>query len=134
MAGSRSEVGAAMATANKEVDVIESEGHPRRWLILAAVSLGMFMTLVCFCEEKELAIDVYEGVSDRRMKMVAPRLKAERIELGSGEVRAEVSYKGEALMTLKAEENGNYVVMIFEDGGKGKKAISFYDPKFVMAN
>ena len=95
---------------------------------------GMFMTLVCFCEEKELAIDVYEGVSDRRMKMVAPRLKAERIELGSGDVRAEVSYKGEALMTLKAEENGNYVVMIFEDGGKGKKAISFYDPKFVMAN
>ena len=46
MAGSRSEVGVAMATVNEEVDVIESEGHPRRWLILAAVSLGMFMTLL----------------------------------------------------------------------------------------
>ncbi len=95
---------------------------------------GMFMTVVSFCEEKELAIDIYEGVSDRKMKVVAPRLKAERLELGSGEVRAEVSYKGESLMTLKAEENGNYVVMVFEDGEKGKKAISFYDPKFVMAN
>jgi EmrB/QacA subfamily drug resistance transporter len=35
-------VGSAITAA----DVIESEGHPRRWLILAAVSLGMFMTLL----------------------------------------------------------------------------------------
>jgi EmrB/QacA subfamily drug resistance transporter len=35
-------VGSAITAA----DVIESESHPRRWLILAAVSLGMFMTLL----------------------------------------------------------------------------------------
>lgn len=68
------------------------------------------------------------------MKIVAPRLKAERPKLGSGEVTANVSYRGESLTTVSADQKGNYVVMVFEDGEKGKKAISFYDPKFVMAN
>jgi EmrB/QacA subfamily drug resistance transporter len=35
-----------MATAGVATEVIERDGHPRRWLILAAVSLGMFMTLL----------------------------------------------------------------------------------------
>jgi len=35
-----------VATVNTATDSFEREGHPRRWLILAAVSLGMFMTLL----------------------------------------------------------------------------------------
>jgi hypothetical protein len=94
----------------------------------------MFMTLVSFCEEDQLTIDIHEGMSDRKMKVETRRLKVERLELGNGDVIAEISCQGSPLTTLNAQENGNYVVMIFENGDQGKKAISFYDPKFVMAN
>ena len=40
------EGGVATTTAGTTADIVDGEGHPRRWLILAAVSLGMFMTLL----------------------------------------------------------------------------------------
>ena len=75
-----------------------------------------------------------EPIRDEDGEIVGWALKVERLELGNGDVIAEISCQGSPLTTLNAQENGNYVVMIFENGDQGKKAISFYDPKFVMAN
>jgi EmrB/QacA subfamily drug resistance transporter len=41
-----SQQGAAIVDVTAAAPAIPAEGHPRKWLILAAVSLGMFMTLL----------------------------------------------------------------------------------------
>ncbi|NNC87433.1 MAG: hypothetical protein HKN82_03110 [Akkermansiaceae bacterium] len=95
---------------------------------------GFWVTLISFCREKELPLEVFEGMSEKTIKAAVPRLKAKRFQIGSGEVRAIVSHKGERLLTLKAQDRGNYVVMVFENEKGEKEALSFFDPKFIIAN
>lgn len=95
---------------------------------------GLFVTLVSFCEDKELAIEINETASGEVVKVVVPKMKTTRAALQGGLVNAEIKHRGEVVTHVMAEKAGNYVVMLYNDADGAKKGMVFYDPKFVLAN
>ena len=95
---------------------------------------GIFVTIVSFCEEKELAIEINETASGEVVKVAVPKMKTTRAKLASGLVSAEIKYQGEVVTNVMAEKAGNYVVMLYNAVDGAKKGMVFYDPKFVLAN
>ena len=95
---------------------------------------GLHFTVISFCEEPELPIEIYESASQATKKVVVPKMKTTRVELEGALVSAEIRHAGEVVTTVMAERRGNYVVMLYTDGDGARKGVSFYDPKFVLAN
>lgn len=95
---------------------------------------GIFITVVSFCEEKELPVEINETASGEVVKVVVPKLKTTRAALKSGLVSAEIKVKGEVVTNVLAAKAGNYVVMLYNEADGSKSGTVFYDPKFVLAN
>ena len=94
---------------------------------------GMFLTVVSFCDEPEVPLDIHETVSDTRLKTVAKRLGVVRVALQKGQNIAEISHAGEEITSLATDGSGNYVLMLYEDEEGKKGGLTFFDPKFVLA-
>ena len=95
---------------------------------------GLHLTVISFCEEPELPIEIFESASQSAKTVVVPKMKTTRVELDGALVSAEIRYQEEVVTTVLAERRGNYVVMLYTDGEGDRQGISFYDPKFVLAN
>ena len=95
---------------------------------------GLFLTVISFCEEPELPLEIFETASQQSKKLLLPKMRTTRVELEGGLVSAEIRHKDEVITTVLAERRGNYVVMLYTDGEGGRQGVSFYDPKFVLAN
>jgi hypothetical protein len=95
---------------------------------------GLHLTVISFCEEQELPVEIFETASQVSKKVLVPKMRTTRVELDGALVSAEIRHKEEVVTTVLAERRGNYIVMLYTDGEGARKGISFYDPKFVLAN
>lgn len=117
--------------------VLDENGEVAEWQIKVA-SLnqvdpgeGYHLTFVSFCVEEVIDIEVKPAASDSFFAQVK-RLTTTKRQFASNRDRVAIVYQDKVLDVLKGRIAGNYVVMIYE-GVDGKDAISFYDPKFVLA-
>lgn len=117
----------------------KNEGDPPVWvtkILLLKQSdpeRGYRMTLVSVCEKDEVMIKAAAQGKGAIETAHVKRLGTTSVSLGG--TRGEVLVKaGEDIVTtLSPEDPGNYVVVLYQDFDGKIKALSFYDPKFVVA-
>ncbi|MDP0489614.1 MAG: hypothetical protein Q7Q71_01020 [Verrucomicrobiota bacterium JB023] len=117
---------------------VEDEEGQLQWQIKVAKLTqqdpgdGYHLTVVSFCREAKIPLEVAPA-SDDSFAITVDRLKTTKVKFASSRERVAIVHDGDVIDVLKGRKAGNYVVMVF-DAEEGKDAVSFYDPKFVLAN
>lgn len=95
---------------------------------------GFRMTLLSVCDLDEVRVDaVIPGKQDVTPAHVK-RLSTAAIDLGSTRSEAMVKVGGEIITTVSPDEPGNHVVVLYQDAEGKVSALTFFDPKFVIAH
>jgi hypothetical protein len=112
---------------------------PQRWttkilrLKQSDPERGFRMTLLSVCDLDEVKVDaIIPGKKDITIAHVK-RLSTAVIDLGSTRSEAMVKVGGEIISTVSPDEPGNHVVVIYQDAEGKIRALTFFDPKFVIA-
>jgi hypothetical protein len=112
---------------------------PQRWttkilrLKQSDPERGFRMTLLSVCDLDEVKVDaIIPGKSDITTAHVK-RLATAAIDLGSTRSEAMVKVGGEVITTISPDEPGNHVVVLYQDAEGKIRALTFFDPKFVIA-
>lgn len=94
---------------------------------------GFRMTLLSVCGLDEVKLDAFSQSTQRVTTAHAKRLCPTSIDLGTtrGEVLLRIGK--EPLATVSPDEPGNHVVVLYEDADGKIRALSFFDPRFVIA-
>ena len=94
---------------------------------------GFRMTLLSVCDLDEVKVDaIIPGQKDITIAYVK-RLSTAVIDLGSTRSEAMVKVGGEIVTTVSPDEPGNHVVVLYQDAEGKVRALTFFDPKFVIA-
>ena len=94
---------------------------------------GFRMTLLSVCDLDEVKVDaIIPGQKDITIAHVK-RLSTAVIDLGSTRSEAMVKVGGEIISTVSPDEPGNHVVVLYQDAEGKIRALTFFDPKFVIA-
>ena len=118
----------------------KKEGDPPVWvgkilrLKQSDPERGFRMTLISLCEEDEVKIQaVVEGRKTpetayvKRLATTSRRSRPDACRSGWSRWRANV------VTNVSTDDPGNYVVVLYQDADGKIKALSFFDPKFVIA-
>jgi hypothetical protein len=112
---------------------------PQRWttkilrLKQSDPERGFRMTLLSVCDLDEVKVEaIITGKSDITTAHVK-RLATAAIDLGSTRNEAMVKVGGEIITTISPDEPGNHVVVLYQDADGKIRALTFFDPKFVIA-
>ncbi len=99
------------------------------------VTGGFRFTVVSVSKEPETLFSTLREGSDTKEANSVKRLMTTTIDLGknAGDISIYLRDKEEPLAFFRPDSPGNYVVVLYDDAEGGIKAISFYDPKFVIA-
>jgi hypothetical protein len=115
------------------------EDAPPRWttkilkLKQSDPERGFRMTLLSVCDLDEVKVDaIILGKKDITTAYVK-RLSTAAIDLGSTRGEAMVKVGGEIITTVSPDEPGNHVVVLYQDAEGKIRALTFFDPKFVIA-
>jgi hypothetical protein len=94
---------------------------------------GFRMTLLSVCDLEEVKVDaIIPGKKDTPTTHVK-RLAIAAIDLGSTRNEAMVKVGGKIITTVSPDEPGNHVVVLYQDAEGKIRALTFFDPKFVIA-
>ena len=121
-------------------EVFDEEGVSLGWGIKLArlhqftPEKGLIVTFVSFCKDDALDLEINEAQSKKKFTQTIQKRKSARLKLvDKGRVRATVTCGGEYLGNIKANNQGNYVAMIY-DGEDGKRKMKvFFDPSFMIS-
>lgn len=96
---------------------------------------GYRFTVISVCKDPETLFSTLREGSEAKASHSVKRLMTTTIDLGksAGDISIFVRKKEEALAFFRPDSPGNYVVVLYDDDKGETKAISFYDPKFVIA-
>lgn len=94
---------------------------------------GYRLALVSLCPGDGVNV-VAEIRGKSKSKMIyAPRMTIASSNLGKSKPEVVLKVAGEVISLIATEDPGNYVVVLYEDENGKVKALSFYDPKFMIA-
>ncbi len=117
----------------------KEEGDPPVWKIRilrlkqSDPERGFRMTLVSVCDQKEVNILAAAQGKGTIEKASVERLKTTSVDLGKSRGEVLVKAGDQIVTTISPEDPGNYVVVLYQDADGKIKALSYYDPKFVIA-
>jgi hypothetical protein len=94
---------------------------------------GFRMTLVSVCDQDEVSIKAAVQGKKTIESASVKRLATTSVDLGRSRGEVLVKAGDEIVTTVSPEDPGNYVVVLYQDSDGRIKALSFYDPKFVIA-
>ncbi|HEY1122620.1 MAG TPA: hypothetical protein VGE67_13500 [Haloferula sp.] len=115
---------------------------PERWemrilkLKQRDVENGYRLTVLSVCKEPEtLFSTLTEGDDGKKTAHSAKRLMTTSVELGERPKDLAVFARASdvPLAVFRPDTKGNYVVVLYDDPDGTVKAVSFFDPKFVIA-
>ena len=119
-----------------------AEGEkPERWemrilkLKQRDVESGFRLTVLSVCKEPEILFSTMHEGETKKVPHSAKRLMTTSIDLGATPRDLYVYARDNdvPLAVFRPETKGNYVVVVYDDPDGTVKAVSFYDPKFVIA-
>jgi hypothetical protein len=94
---------------------------------------GFRMTLLSVCDLDEVKVDaITPGKKDITTAHVK-RLSTAVIDLGTTRSEAMVKVGDGIISTVSPDEPGNHVVVLYQDADGKIRALTFFDPKFVVA-
>lgn len=91
------------------------------------------LSFISVCKPEEIALSVTIEGRDRPASVVARRLNISKLEIGGARAEMMISMGGRVLTHVSPDSPGNYVVILYENAEGGIAALSYYDPKFVIA-
>lgn len=96
---------------------------------------GFRFTVLSVCQEPETLFATLREGSESKQPQSVKRLMTTTIDLGrnAGDISIYLRNQEEPLAFFRPDSPGNYVVVLYDDPDGNTKAISFYDPKFVIA-
>ena len=94
---------------------------------------GFRMTLLSVCDLDEVKVDAIIPEKKDITTAHVKRLSTAVIDLGSTRSEAMVKVGGEIISTVSPDEPGNHVVVLYQDADGKIRALTFFDPKFVVA-
>lgn len=117
----------------------KKEGDPPTWvtrilrLKQSDPERGYRMTLISVCDKEEIMVKAeVQGKASKETAHVK-RLSTTMVDLGRSKGEVLVKIGDEILTTVSPDDPGNYVVLLYQDMDGKTKALSFFDPKFVIA-
>ena len=117
----------------------KKEDDPPKWAIKLLrlkqqdVERGYGVSVVSVCSAEETAVDLSVEGRERPERVFAKRLGIAKVELGRqrGEILIRIGDK--TIGNISPDSPGNYVVILYENAEGQVEALSYYDPKFVIA-
>lgn len=97
------------------------------------VESGYGVSFISVCKPEEIALDLTVEGRDRVEKAIAKRLSISKVALGTKRGEILVSHEDKVLTNISPDSPGNYVVIVFENAEGAIQALSYYDPRFVIA-
>lgn len=94
---------------------------------------GFRMTLISVCDLEEVKVQAAIQGKQAIESAVVERFKTSSVDLGASRGEVLVKVGNDIVTTVSPEDPGNYVVVLYQDPQGAVKAISFFDPKFVIA-
>lgn len=98
-------------------------------------SRGYRLTVISVAAEAETLFATSRDGAKARTPGSVKRLMTTSIDLGkrAGDIGLYLRDVEEPISYFRPDAAGNYVVVLYDDAGGGIKAVSFHDPKFVIA-
>lgn len=118
---------------------VEKEGDPPRWTIKilrlkqSDPERGFRMTALSVCAKPEVVIQAAVQGKGTIETAIAKRLAITTVDLGQARGEVLIRADEEVITTVSPDSPGNYVVILYEDAEGVIRALSFFDPKFVIA-
>lgn len=117
------------------------EGEPPAWkakilkLKQRDVEKGFRLTVVSVCTQEEIPFMIATAARKAVEKPRVKRFSTTSLDLGDsrGDVEIRMSDAKTQLCLFTPDSPGNYVVVFYNDAEGNIKAMSFYDPNFVVA-
>jgi hypothetical protein len=112
---------------------------PPKWVIKLLrlkqqeVERGYGVSLVSVCKPEEITLSLTVEGRDEPVRAFAKRLAISKVELGGKRGEIMVSLADRVLANISPDSPGNYVVILYENAEGTIEALSYYDPKFVIA-
>jgi hypothetical protein len=99
------------------------------------VARGFRLTVISVAGEAETLFTTTRDGAKARTPARVKRLMTTSIDLGkrAGDVGLYLRDAEQPLSYFRPDAAGNYVVVLYDDAAGGIKAVSFHDPKFVIA-
>ena len=94
---------------------------------------GYRLTLVSVCEEDEVKVTAVTGDGGAGKVAHVKRMKTALLDLGKSRREAILKVGNTKITTISPDRPGNYVVVIYQNAEGKFRALSFYDPKYVIA-
>lgn len=97
------------------------------------VERGYGLSLISVCQPEETAVNLTVEGRERVEKAIARRLKISKVELGTKRGEILVALGDKTIANVSPDSPGNYVVILYENAEGQIEALSYYDPRFVIA-
>ena len=117
----------------------KNEGDPDEWEIKilrlkqSDAGKGYNISFISVCDKEDVRVETLsEGQMKPKIESVK-RLTTSTVKLGAVRGEAQISVDGEVVTMVSPDDPGNYVVVLYQDAEGKIKALSFFDPKFVIA-
>ncbi len=117
----------------------KDEEEPPRWEIKLLrlkqqdAERGYGLSFVSVCKDDETGVQVTIEGRKTAQRVFARRLAITKLEIGGKQVEVGVGIGDRKLTHISTDSPGNYVVILYETAAGVVEAISYYDPKFVIA-
>lgn len=93
---------------------------------------GLTLSLISVCKPEETAVDLLFIDRDVTRKAFAKRLAITKVEFGRLRGEVFLKIKDRVLTSVSPDTPGNYVVVLYENQEGETRALSFYEPDFLV--
>lgn len=97
------------------------------------VERGYRASFISVCDIPELRVEAAAQGLRKIEDVTVSRLEMSTLDLGTNRGEVLVRVGENIVTTVSPDSPGNYVVILYQDAEGEVKALSFYDPKFVIA-
>ncbi|MGA0846013.1 MAG: hypothetical protein ACO3RV_05680 [Luteolibacter sp.] len=117
----------------------EKPEDPPKWVIRLLrlkqrqVESGYGVSMVSVCNTPESIIEIGVEGEEKAQRQIVKRLKVSSISLGGNRGEIAIRQENEVIGNISPDSPGNYVVILYQTPEGKTRALTFYDPKFVIA-
>jgi hypothetical protein len=94
---------------------------------------GYHLTFVSVCDLEDVVVNAGSPGSRKPEFVRVRRLTTSSLNIGGRRNEVLVRDRERMLLTVSPDHPGNYVIVLYQDAQCTLRALSFYDPKFVIA-
>lgn len=97
------------------------------------VEEGFRISFISVCDVPVVYLQAMIGSGGETESVSVDRLGMNTLNLGNRKIEVAVTNGNDVITMVNPDARGNYVVIIYQDGDGQVKAMSFYEPRFVIA-